>query len=65
MGATVRAWVEMYKTVAQSVLLYGSNSWVVTREMLKVLTAFHHQAARQITEMMAKCGHAESDFMYW
>ena len=52
----MRAWVEMYKTVAQSVLLYGSNSWVVTGEMLKVLTAFHHQAAQQITGMTEKRG---------
>ena len=35
----------MYKVVAQSMLLYGSNIWVVTGEMIKVLTAFQHRAA--------------------
>ena len=46
----------MYKVVAQSVLLYGSESWVVTGEMLKVLTEFHHRATQQLTGMTAKCG---------
>ena len=35
--ATVRSQGAMYKAVAQSVLLYASESWVVTAEMLKVL----------------------------
>ena len=29
-GATVQAWGEMYKALAQSVLLYGIKNWVVT-----------------------------------
>ena len=49
MGATVRDRGEMYKAVAQLVLLYGSDSWVVTGEMLKVREEFHHRAVRQIT----------------
>ena len=55
-GATMRYRGEMYKTVAHSVLLYGSESWVVTGEMLKVLTGFHHQAERRITGIKAKRG---------
>ena len=43
-GATVRVRGTMYKAVAQLVLLYGRESWVVTGEMIKVLTAFHHRA---------------------
>ena len=46
---TVRAQGDMYKAVAQSVLLYVRESWVVTGEMLKVLAGFYHQATRQIT----------------
>ena len=38
--ATVRAREAMYKSVGQSVLLYGRESWVVTGEILKFLTAF-------------------------
>ena len=56
MGATVRAWVEMYKAAAQSVLLYYRNSWVVTGEMLKVLAGFYNQAGQQITGMTTKRG---------
>ena len=36
-GATVQAFGMMYKAVAQSVLLYISESWVVTGHMLKLL----------------------------
>ena len=46
----------MYKAVAQSVLFYGSESWVVTGEMLKFLEGFHHRASRRIKGMMATCG---------
>ena len=46
----------MYKAVAQPVLLFGNDGWVVTVEMIKVLTAFHHQAACRITYMKAKSG---------
>ena len=58
-GATVWAQVELYKVVAHPELLYGSNSWVVTEEILKVLTAFHHQAALWITKMTDKLGSEE------
>ena len=40
----------------QLVLLYGSDSWVLTRKILKVLTVFHHWAAQQITWVMEKRG---------
>ena len=46
----------MYKAVAQSVLLYGSEIWVVTGDMLKVLTVLRHRAVKRITEMTAKHG---------
>ena len=44
----------MYKAVANTVLLYGSEIWVVTREMLKILEGFCHLAARGIAGMTAK-----------
>ena len=47
---------DMYKAVAQSVILYGINIWVVTGEMLKVLEGFHYRAARRITGMTEKRG---------
>ena len=36
-GATVQEREMMYKVVVQTVLFNGSESWVVTDEMLKVL----------------------------
>ena len=43
--AMVRARAIMYKSVVQRVHLYGSDSWVVTDKMLKVMEGFHHQVA--------------------
>ena len=43
----------LYKAVAQMVLLYGSESWVVTGAMLKVLEGFHHRTSRRIAGMTA------------
>ena len=54
--ATVWARGMMYKVVAQSVLLYRSESWVMTGEILKVLDRFHHRADRRITGMTATRG---------
>ena len=59
-GATVRFQVVIYKAVAQSVLLYDTQIWVVTGDVLKVLEGFHHQAARRITGMTKNAGQAES-----
>ena len=53
-GATVSSRGAMYKAVAQSVQLNGRERWVMTREMLKVLKALHHWAARRITGMTEK-----------
>ena len=48
-GATVRSRGENYKAVAQSVLLYGSEIWVVMEEILNALEGFHQQAVQHIT----------------
>ena len=61
MGATVRAWGDMYKAVVQSVLLYYRNIQVVTGEMLKVLAGFHYQAEQQITGMTENVGKEDSE----
>ena len=38
-----------YKAVVQSILLYGSESWVLTKIMWQKLTSFHHRCARFMT----------------
>ena len=55
-GATLQDWGMMYKAVTQLVLLYGSESWVMTGEMLNALKGLCHWAERRITGMTAKHG---------
>ena len=38
-----------YKALAQSVLLYGCETWQLTPALLAPLRGFHHRVARQIT----------------
>ena len=42
----VRARGGVYNSVTQSVLLYGSEIWVLTGGLLKVLEGFRHHAAK-------------------
>lgn len=51
-----------YKAVVQSVLLYGSETWVLTAPVLKQLEAFHHGVARQITGHRARFCRATSEW---
>ena len=41
-GMVARSWVVIYKVVVHMVMLCGSESWVKTDAMLKVLENFHH-----------------------
>ena len=41
----------IYKAAEQKIIIYGSKSWVVMGEMLKVLEGFHHWKARRIAAM--------------
>ena len=54
--ATVRSRGLMYKAMAQSVLLYGSDIWVVMGDILKFLEGFHHRAAMRVAGMTATRG---------
>jgi hypothetical protein len=47
-GATPRVSGMFYKAVVQSILLFGSETWVVTNTMLKALESFHRRVARRI-----------------
>ena len=50
-GETVQYRGILYKSVAHTAILYGSYSWVVMGEMLKVLEELHHILARRIAGM--------------
>ena len=54
-GATVWASGMLYKATSQTVTLYGSGSWVVTGDMLKMLEGFHHIATQRIAGILDRC----------
>ena len=43
-----------YKAVVQTALLYGSETWVRSQAMDKVLAGFHHRVARRLTGLYPK-----------
>jgi hypothetical protein len=52
--ASPRARGKFYKAVCQAVLLYGCETWTVTKSMLRVLEGFHHKCAHRISGLMAR-----------
>jgi hypothetical protein len=48
-SATPRISALFYKATIQTVLLFGSETWVITDEILQLLTSFHHGIARRLT----------------
>ena len=47
-GATPKVMGKFYKAVVQTVLLYGSESWTISDNMMKRLRSFHTRIARYI-----------------
>ena len=47
-GVTVQVMAMFYKEVVQVVMLYGSEIWVITDVMMKVLEGFHHRIDKRI-----------------
>ena len=59
-GAPRKARAMFYKAVVQTVLLFGSETWVLTTPMKKLLDGFHHRVARQISGLTPYyTGHGE------
>ena len=54
-GAAVWLQEGFYKEIVQLVFLYGSNSWVVKGDMLKLLEGFHHWSDIRIKGMIVQC----------
>jgi hypothetical protein len=48
-GATAKMMGKIYLAVVQSVLLYGSETWVLSERMRGILEGFHNRCARQMT----------------
>ena len=47
---------QIYLAVVQSILLYGSETWVLTPLMQRVLGRFHHRVSRRLTERQPRKG---------
>ena len=45
----------LYVPVVQAVLLFGSDTWVLTPRLGKSLEGFHHRVARRMADMGPKC----------
>ena len=43
-GANAKCMAKFYITIVQAVLLYGADSWVVTKRDMNKLQSFHHCA---------------------
>ena len=48
-GANPRIMATFYKAIVQSTLLYGAESWALTKRMMQNLRSFHRRCARHIT----------------
>jgi hypothetical protein len=52
---------KFYLVIVSTVLLYGSDTWVVTRRMEELLTSFHSRCLRHITKRFIRCTDSEHD----
>lgn len=50
-GAKSKVMGMFYKAVVQSVLLYGSETWVLTKANYDILNSFHVAVRRKISKM--------------
>jgi hypothetical protein len=50
-----KSFARFYPVIVSTVLLYGSDTWVVTKRMETLLTSFHNQCARHITRRYIRC----------
>jgi hypothetical protein len=48
-GANRKVMSVFYRTIIQSVLLFGSETWTLTQRQMQLIASFHNQCARSIT----------------
>ncbi len=60
-GASKKSFARFYLVIVSTVLLYGSDTWVVTRRMEELLTSFHDRCLRHITRRFIRCTDTEND----
>ena len=44
-----------YKAAVQAILLFGSDTWVVTPGISQILGSFHHRVAHRMRGMKPQC----------
>ena len=64
-GATPRVSGNFYKAIVQSVLLFGSETWVWTKSMRLALRGFHHTVARRLTGRSARLLNGVWVLLWW
>jgi hypothetical protein len=62
--ATPRIMATFYKAIIQAVLLYGSESWVLTKSMMQKLRSFHQKCARHITGRNIRLDPTTDEWIY-
>jgi hypothetical protein len=60
-GASKKSFARFYLVIVSTVLLYGSDTWVVTRRMEALLTSFHDRCLRHITKRVIRCTDTENN----
>jgi hypothetical protein len=60
-GASKKSFARFYLVIVSTVLLYGSDTWVVNRRMEELFTSFHNRCLRHITRRSIRCTDAEND----
>ena len=53
-GANARCMAVFYLTIVQAVLLYGADSWTLSRRDIRALESFHKRAVRHIRYVNAR-----------
>jgi hypothetical protein len=60
-GASKKSFARFYLVIVSTVLLYKSDTWVVTRRMEELLTSFRDRCLRHITRRFIRCTDTEND----
>lgn len=59
--SSIKTMSSFYKAVVQSILLYGSETWVIDETMRNRLEAFHNQVARSLTKQYIRPDTTDED----
>jgi hypothetical protein len=62
--ANPRVMATFYKAIIQSVLLYGAETWVLTKRMMQPLRSFHRRCARHLTGRFIKLDATTGEWIY-